>query len=196
MEHKKVYILPPKHKKVDMSQYTHIRVYHACRPTNINEYLENGIHGFSRDEAYNIAKQRLMQCDINEEDIKTVFDKMWKAPERSFSQICVNISKEELLNHSGHYLVYGSEFICGMAAQLFCQGKLKKIGVPTLFVCDVDITKVSPDVIECIETGCFYDDSWDGGIFLRGDVKPDEIVDYIQPKEMFDPLVWKNYRFN
>lgn len=35
-----------------------------------------------------------------------------------FNTICVSISKEDLLNLSGHYLIYGSEFICGMAADL------------------------------------------------------------------------------
>ncbi len=91
--------------------------------------------------------------------------------------------------------MYGSEFISGMAAQLFCQHKLKNIGVPTIFICDVDISKFPREVIEWVETGDFYKGSWDGGIFLRDNIENFEIAEYIQPKEIFDPLTWTKYRF-
>lgn len=195
MKRKKVYILENRKKKVNISAYTHIRVFHACRPTNIEDYLENGIHDFTKEEAYNIAKDKLIQCGIDEDRIKEVFKEAWDEPGSPFNQICANISKDELMNESGHYLVYGSEFICGMAARLFCQNELKKIGIPTIFVCDVDICKFSAETKEYIENGSFYDGSWDGGIFLGDNIEASEIVDYIQPKEMFDPLTWTKYRF-
>lgn len=190
---KKVYMLPNKFKPVDLSQYTHIRVYHACRPTNIDEYLQNGIHDFTRQEAYDITMSRLTQCGIDEQTITEVFNEHWDNSIHHFDKICACISKDELLNKAGHYLVYGSEFINAMAAQLFCQDKLKQIGVPTIFVCDVEISKFSLDILEVIENGSFYNGRWDGGIFLRGNIEADEIVDYIQPKKMFDPIQWRTY---
>ena len=196
MEHtkdKKVYMLPSKFKSVDLCQYTHIRVYHACRQTNIDEYLQNGIHDFNRQEAYNITKSRLIQCGIDEQTIIEMFNEHWDKYPHHFNKICVSISKDELLDKSGHYLVYGSEFINGIAAQLFCQHKLKQIGVPTIFVCDVEISIIPLDVIGLIEDGSFYDGSWDGGIYLRDNIEADEIVDYIQPKKMFDPIQWRTY---
>ena len=198
MEHtkdKKVYILENKFKLVDLFQYTHIRVYHACRPTNIDEYLQNGIHDFTKQEAYDIAMSRLRQCGIDEQTITEVFNDHWDKYPHHFNKTCVSISKDELLDKSGHYLVYGSEFINGMAAQLFCQHKLKQIGVPTIFVCDVEISKFPLDVIELIEDGSYYDGAWDGGIFLRGNIEADEIVDYTQPKKIFDPIQWREYTY-
>lgn len=192
---KKVYILESKFKPVDLFQYTHIRVYHACRPTDVNEYLENGIHDFTKQEAYNIALSRLTQCGIDEQSITEVFNEQWDSSIHRFDTICVSISKDELLDKAGHYLVYGSEFINGMAAQLFCQDELKQIGVPTIFVCDVEISKFSLDILEVIEDGSFYNGRWDGGIFLRGNIEADEIVDYIQPKKMFDPIQWRKYTY-
>lgn len=193
---KKVYILGNKYKPVDLSQYTHIRVYHACRPTNIDEYLKNGIHDFTRQEAYDIAMSRLKQCGIDEQTIKEVFNEHWDNSIHHFDKICACISKDQLLNEAGHYLVYGSEFINGIAAQLFCQDELKQIGVPTIFVCDVEISKIPLDVLELIEDGKFFNGAWDGGIYLRGNIEADEIVDYIQPKKMFDPIQWRNYTYN
>lgn len=195
MKRKKVYTLENRKKKINISAYTHIRVYHACRPANIEEYLKNGIHDFTKEEVYNIARDKLMQCGIDEGRIKEVFQESWDESGSPFNEIYVNIFKDELMNESGHYLVYGSEFICGMAAQLFCQNQLKKIGVPTIFVCDVDINKFPQETIDCIENNSFYDGSWDGGICLRDNIEASEIVDYIQPKEMFDPLTWTEYRF-
>ena len=195
MKRKKVYILENRKKKVNISAYTHIRVFHACRPTDIEDYLKNGIHDFTEEEVYNIARDKLMQCGIDEDRIKEVFQEVWNESGSPFNEIYVNISKKELMNESGHYLVYGSEFICGMAAQLFCQNQLKKIGVPTIFVCDIDTNKFPQETIDCIENSSFYDGSWDGGIRLRDNIEASEIVDYIQPKEMFDPLTWTKYRF-
>lgn len=170
-------------------------MYHACRPTNINDYLENGIHVFSKEEAYGIVKNILLQCNITEEEIKTFFEEAYENGIHHFNKICVQISKDQLLSYSGHYLIYGSEFISGIATQLFCQSELKNIGVPTIFVCDVDMNKIPSEILDYIEDGWFYDKKWDGGIYLKGNIEPSEIIDYIQPKEIFDPIEWKKYRY-
>lgn len=192
---KNVYILEQCKNITDLSGYTHIRAYHACRPININDYIENGIHTFSKEDAWKIVRERLMLCGIKEEKIKETFELCWDEKLHHFDKICVGISKQELLTHSGHYLVYGSEFICGMAAQLFCQNRLKRIGVPTLLVCDIDICKFSTDALEAIESGGLYDGTWDGGAFLNNNIDASEIIDYIHPKKMFDPLIWQEYRY-
>lgn len=126
-ENKIVFLWNENIGKADLSEYTHIRVYHACRPIDIKEYLENGIHTFSKAEAYIKVKERLRRIGINEKKIEKVFNEHWENDIHHFNKICVNISKAELLNESGHYLVYGSEFICGMAVDLFCQQKLKDL---------------------------------------------------------------------
>ena len=142
-----------------------------------------------------MALSRLTQCGIDAQTITEVFNEQWDSSIHHFNKICVSISKDELLDKSGHYLVYGSEFISGMAAQLFCQDELKQIGVPTIFVCDVAISKFPLDILEVIEDGSFYNGRWDGGIFLRDNIEADEIEDYIQPKKMFDPIQWQEYTY-
>lgn len=174
---------------IDLSEYTHIKVYHACRPTNIGSYLKEGIRCFSKQETYRIVLETLLLCDISEKDIMKCFYKHWNSGSDHFNQIYVSISKEELLNESGHYLVYGSEFICGMASDLFCQRRLKRVGVPTLIECDIAIEKVPRDIIEFIEENRYEDGAWDGGMRLNNEIEPGEIVNCIRPKKIYDPLM-------
>lgn len=145
-----------------MSEYTHIRAYHACRTSDIESYIKKGIHSFSRKQAYKIVHDTLIQCGIEEKEILKCFNVKWNSDIHHFNTICVSISKEELLNLSGHYLIYGSEFICGMAADLFCQHKLRQIGIPTLIECHIDKMKFSWETLQCIESNEMEHGCWDG----------------------------------
>lgn len=194
-ENKMVFLWNENIGKADLSEYTQIRVYHACRPIDIKEYLENGIHTFSKVEAYIKVKERLRRIGINETEIEKVFNEHWNNDIHHFNTICANISKEILLNEAGHYLVYGSEFIYSIAAELFCQQKLKQVGVPTLFECYVDKRKIPLDVIQLIEDDEMAAESWDGGIYLCDNISADEIVSYTHPREIYDPLLSCTYRY-
>lgn len=194
--HKKVYSIRDTEKHVDLSEYTHIKVYHACRTQNVDSYLKEGIHTFTKREAYRMAKDILMKCDIDEKQITKCFEQNWGKNIHHFNRVCVNISKEELLQESGHYLVYGSEFICSMAAELGCQYELKHIGIPTISECDVDIKKFTSETISMITDNDFSTGIWDGGIYLQGEIAPNEIVKYFNPKKIFDPIQYCNYFYN
>lgn len=189
MKNKKVFFWDENTDKVDLTGYTHIRAYHGCRTSNVESYIKEGIHTFNRKQAYKIAHDILLQCDIEEKEILKCFNEEWDDDIDHFDKVCVNISKEELLSESGHYLVYGSEFICGMAGYLFCQQKLKKIGIPILFECDIDKRKFSLDDLQAIENNEIKYGGWDGGIYLLDDVSPDEIVEITYPQKIYDPLL-------
>jgi len=79
----------------------------------------------------------LSQCNIEENDILRCFNRRCREEIHHYNLVCVNISKEVLLNEARHYFIYGSEFVCSIAADLFCQNKLKKIGNSTLIDCCV-----------------------------------------------------------
>lgn len=190
---KKVFLWNENIGEVDLTEYTHIRAYHACRTSNADSYINEGIHTFSRKQAYKIVFDTLKQCDIEEKDILDCFNEHWENSIHHFDTICLNISKEDLLNLSGHYLIYGSEFICGMAADLWCQYKLKKIGVPTLFECHIDKRKFSLTDLQAIENNEMKYGCWDGGIYLLDDISPNEIVGYVHPKRIYNPLLNCDY---
>lgn len=189
MRDKKVFCWDVNIDKVDLSGYTHIRAYHGCRTSNVESYIKEGIHSFSRKQACKMVKNTLTQCGIREDEIRKCFDRHWDEDLHHYNTICLSISKKELLNESGHYLIYGSEFICGMAADLFCQYKLKKIGKPTLLECHIDKQKFSRSTLQAIEDNEIKYGCWDGGIYLLDDVSPDEIVKITYPQKIYDPLL-------
>lgn len=189
MKDKKVFCWDVNIDKVDLSGYTHIRAYHGCRTSDIESYMKEGIHSFNRKQAYKIVHDTLLQCGIEEKEILKCFNEKWNDNIDHFNNVCVNISKEDMLHLSGHYLVYGSEFICGMAADLFCQYKLKKIGKPTLLECHIDKQKFSRSTLQAIEDNGIKYGCWDGGIYLLDDVSPNEIVEITYPRKIYDPLL-------
>lgn len=190
---KKVFLWDKNTDKVDLSGYTHIRAYHGCRPSSVDSYIKEGIHTFDRKQAYKVVHDTLVQCDIEEKEILKCFNEKWNYNIDHFDKVCVNISKEDMLHLSGHYLIYGSEFICGMAANLFCQDKLKRIGKPTLIECHIDKRKFSRSILQAIEDNEIKYGCWDGGIYLLDDVSPDEIVKITYPRKIYDPLLACNY---
>lgn len=190
---KKVFLWNENIDKVDLSEYTHIRAYHGCRTSNIESYIKEGIHSFNRKQAYKIVRDTLFQCGIEEKEILKCFNEKWNDYTEHYNNVCVNISKEDMLYLSGHYLVYGSEFICGMSADLFCQYKLKKIGKPTLLECHIDKRKFSRSTLQAIEDNGIKYGCWDGGIYLLDDVSPDEIIEITYPREIYDPLLGYYY---
>lgn len=194
--HKNVYSIGDTLKHMNLLEYTHIKVYHASRTQNIESYLKEGIHTFTKSEVYQLARDTLIKCGIDEKQIVKCFEKNWREQIHHFNRVCVNISKEELLQDSGHYLVYGSEFICSMAAELGCQNKLKNIGIPTIFECDVDIKKFTSETINMIECDNFATGIWDGGIYIQGEIEPNEIVRYFNPPKIFDPIEYRNYFYS
>ena len=107
----------------------------------MNDYYKNGIAPITKNEALKRALYLLSNDRIDEEKIVAVFNTHWTRLMDSHKCVWFTLTKNELVNFCGHYLIYGSEFICGMAAELFCQASLKK-GIPTIFHCDVPIEKI------------------------------------------------------
>lgn len=81
----------------------------------------------------------------------------------------------------------GKESINALSMQLFCRDRLKKIGIPTIFFCDIPIANIAPmtllDIQNSINDGYTYDIG-----FAVDEVEPNNIVDYEHPTQrMSDP---------
>jgi hypothetical protein len=168
-------------------KYSHIRGYHGCRALNLNDYYKNGIAPITKNEALKRALNLLRSDSIDEDKIVKVFDSHWTSLIDSHKCVWFTLTKDELVNFCGHYLIYGSEFICGMAAELFCQESLKK-GIPTIFHCDVPIEKIPSyyidELIESLRTG----DGCNFGFKVIGAISKDEIVRCEHLEKIIDPL--------
>ena len=104
----------------DLRKYTHIRGYHGCSPTNLEDYYQSGIVPINKKFAQEQAIKLLSSDNISIDKVKKVFNSSWSELGDNHKYVWMALSKEELLNNCGHYLIYGSEFICCMAAELVC----------------------------------------------------------------------------
>ena len=118
-----------------------IRLFHGCRPEHINQYYKRG---FVRHDGDVIERARrvlgarfgldseILERAISETNLTLDHDRLFFA-----------LDDRALLRYAGHYLIYGSESIMSIAASVIhlggpnLQPRLRTIGRPTLFVCDM-----------------------------------------------------------
>jgi len=64
-------------------------------------------------------------------------------------RLSLSLDDLNLIQYTNHYLLYGSEYLAAIAAQLFrqtgenCMAALINTGIPTVFVCDIPISYIS-----------------------------------------------------
>ncbi|WP_313559374.1 hypothetical protein [Ruminiclostridium cellobioparum] len=150
------------------------------------------IKPISKSFAKKEAIARLCGEWITEERVDILFEKVWRNLQYPHKSVWLTYSKTELIEECGHYIIYGSEFICGMAAELFCQSNLKLIGIPTIFYCDIPLENVPESYLDEIGQ-MLIDKSSEGGFRVIDKIRPEEIVDCIHPMKIHDPLTWTTY---
>lgn len=194
---KKVFVLEEhlQDKELDLNEYTHIRAYHACRPIDIQKYLTEGLQIISRKQALKASLDRIKSDFITEEEIKKKFNENWKELDDIHKRVWLKMNKEELLSWSGHYLIYGSEFINALATELGCKSSLKKVGIPTIFHCNIPLNNISSFSIMDIEEGIVSGDTEDISIEVD-EVASQNIINYEHPKKVLDLYCNMMYRPN
>lgn len=137
--------------------YSKIRLFHACRPSDIGSYIQKGLLPLSTIDADNGAR---------------ILFRSQKTPlvsERALSDAVAELSRENrggylylslddigLVRDAGHYLIYGSEYHGALAATLSkrtgvdCLVVLQKIGIPTVFACNVPLGYVSESTLQSL----------------------------------------------
>lgn len=168
-------------------EYSHIRGYHGCRVLNLDDYYENGIVPINKNETLKRALYLLKNDRVSENDIVKVFNSHWRGLAETHKYVWFTLTKSELIDYCGHYLIYGSEFICGVAADLRCQDSLKK-GIPTIFHCDVPIEKIPSTYLEDLNDSIKTGDGYNCGFKVIGVISKDEIVKCEHPRKILDPL--------
>lgn len=182
-------------REIDIyKEYTHLRGYHGCRPISIDSYYKNGIKPIKKEFAKREAILRLCDQWTTEEKVIELFNKSWQDLKYPHKSVWLTFSQNEFFNGAGHYLIYGSEFLCGMAAQLFCQSNLKRMGIPTIFHCDIPLEDIPEIYLSEINQKISMKDS-SGGFRVYGNVTADDIVRHNNPKIIYDPLNGQTYRF-
>lgn len=175
--------------------YTHIRAYHACRPISIDDYLLNGIRPISYESALHEVKSRVICEWVSENTAVEKFNEEWNDFDDIHKKVWLEMNKNLLLDGASHYLIYGSEFINALAMQLGCRSRLKKIGVPTIFHCDIPIEDIPEKTLKDIQYSFNkgYTDAYGFSVQM---LDANNIVDYEHPKQRIPDPYGGSYRPN
>jgi hypothetical protein len=187
--------------------YSAVRSYHAGCPRDVSSYYEKGLMPLDPVAAASTFKNHFLGGDfpeLNESNLDAVIRET--SLETIEGRICFNIDERFLIEHCGHYLLYGSEYAVGLAASLCEAGSrdyrkcLKNVGVPTMFICDVpwglisDGTKSSltrtftAEVFRHIKTPSYRPTMIDFGFSIRRRLPPSQIVGHYHPAGVRDPI--------
>ena len=133
-------------QKPDLSTFTHMRLFHGCRPIDVQRYYDLGI--------------LVMPIKVLAEQFRTNY------PDLPPDQLDIAISRVNqrdtvdtaldlryLIEYASHYIVQGSETRKAIAANLIIKGedlreRLKYIGVPTALVIDAPLDEIDCQTIE------------------------------------------------
>lgn len=168
--------------------YTHIRAYHGCSTNDVESYYKYGVVPIDEDFAKNQALQLLVDDWTPVDTVLSVFDKHWKEFDQVHRSVWFCVSRKELIESCGHYLIYGSEFISGIAAKLYRLDMLKGKGKPTIFHCDVPIKQIPEYFFESLKYNFEIGDLENCGFKIENTLSPEEIIKHDNPDLVFDPL--------
>jgi hypothetical protein len=172
----------------NFSRYTHIRAYHGCRPLNEDDYRKKGIYPLDKlnEKKYLRKLCGLTHCSFQQ------MEKYYNQ-ERDESVTCsvvfVALNRETLLSCSSHYLIYGSELMNAVFSHVGKRDLLKRVGKPTLFVCDIPIDSIpnAEDQLEDIANNLYMvPENKDNSLRLSS-IAPSDIVDVEYPTVLPDP---------
>jgi hypothetical protein len=170
-----------------------LRCYHTTRTADVSTYYKNGFLPTDMVKAVAYFKQLVKEIGFeNDYDLQETID-LFNGHSNRYIYFCLD--KEGFLDYSPHYLIYGSELILCFAQRVSPSIKyeLKKIGLPTLFHCDIPLDKFDDDELitlydrVCSATGSHNEKVSEifsqYGIIVEGHVPGDCIVHHEHPTE-------------
>jgi hypothetical protein len=136
-------------EKSGLSNYTHLRLFHCCRPVELRTYYERGILAMPLDV---LAEQfRMIYRDVCLRHIDAAIASVsWKEEPRADTTIDLRYLKE----HAKHYITHGSETLKAFAVHLpkldgkDATDRLRTIGRPTVFVIEAPLDEIDYATLE------------------------------------------------
>lgn len=135
--------------------YDDLTVFHGGRPLNADAYYREGLQLADHDKLTATARSVFLSGEFPEIDESEFQNAAHRPSGIDNWRTYVSLDRRHCLQDCGHYLIYGSEHICGIAASLSRNGMrdyrqvLKRFGRPTLFTLSLPITMAcESDLIE------------------------------------------------
>lgn len=184
-----------------LSEYDAIRTYHSCRPINIDSYYEYGLlvanYKDLKDHLINNVLGAL-EINVDNEHIHAAVERLGNTHNNS---LFLAVDDRHLLEYCGHYLIYGSEYISALIADIqkrsgqVSLNDLKKIGSPSMIEVNLPLERISGNDLEQFvrQVNNLIDDEceciqYDYTFEIYQPLPPDFIVGHYHPGTINDPL--------
>lgn len=187
-------------------RFSYLRAYHACSPKSVASYYERGLVPLDAQAVAALAKELFLSGDFPELDEAQLNEAITRVGTATrVGRVYFDLDEELLIEHCGHYLLYGSEYVLAIAAQLERSQKrkyrqlLKGMGKPTIFVCDVPwklisaqtkrelVQRVTREAIDLVGRPSYRVSTQDFGFSIRKTLPPQQIVRHYHPQNISDP---------
>lgn len=190
-----------------LDRYRAIRACHGTSAPTVDSFYEQGLRPLAIEEFHDQARQIFLSgnyLELSEDNLKSAIENV--GPATREGRIYFEANEWFLKEMCGHYLLYGSEYLTALAANLGgtrdYRRVLKERFPPTLFVCDVPLETLYPgtvtefagialeSIFQELRVGPTYaPNKWRGaGFSIRVPLESSCIVGHCHPTITSDPL--------
>lgn len=183
--------------------------YHGCRVSDASTFFEDGILVNNpaslaeqvREIVWSTSELAHL-CDNLEERLHG-----WDHANRDTGKIFLGLDDRELVEHAGHYCIYGSEWILAFLG-FTGHPTLRQIGIPTVIKVAMPLSAQTRSAREQLAEKLLQEWTrlnaeqsdhvrWiDFSFMLRQNIPSGWVTDHFHPKEIPDPLYQKIIRRN
>ena len=186
-----------------LREYDSFVSFHSGRPVDVQAYYKNGLQLADVQKLNQQARDRLLSDRAPEITRDILEAAIAKASTYHDKTLFLVLDAREI---SGHYLIYGSEHICGIAASLVrqvgfdCRQLLKHFGTPTVFRVDLSRAIIPEDQLRAWARH-LREWTWesrrdphppciDWSFILKQSIPAEHILDHVHPDRIPDPLLF------
>jgi hypothetical protein len=196
-------------------EYRAFRASHATRTNDLAPFYKHGLRFLRAEEMEDRARSIFLNGQSShaaEEQLQQAIDDLQARDPRGAREghlyFCAN--ERSLITQSGgsgHYLIYGSEYLFCLGIRMTSSWEtkrlLKGIGRPTMLICDIPMTLITSstlrefagmiiaylfcELVEGLES-YVLSPSAGSALILAADLPAEYIVGHYHPKRIYDPL--------
>ncbi|WP_260292398.1 hypothetical protein [Sedimenticola hydrogenitrophicus] len=188
-------------------RYSAIRAVHGTRTDDVERFYGEGLKPLQPEKFHRQARLLFLQGkfpELNESSLQAAIHQV--GSDLREGRVYFEANEEMLLTYCGHYMIYGSEYLTSLAAQIGSKRDYRQVlttyGKPTVLVCDVPLELISDYTLEefsgwslealfqeLLEGSDFQiNPSRGAGFCIRSRLDPHCIVGHYHPESIRDPL--------
>jgi hypothetical protein len=196
-----------------LETYTSFIVFHGCRPTDVSSYYASGLQPSNLGNLDEVARSIFLSPHVPTVTEHALTRAIASISRNDHGKLCVVLDERDLIRYSGHYMIYGSEHLCGIGASLLRESGfdyrqiLKRCGKPTVFRCRLPRVSIPQSQIEnlarYLNEVTWEDDRrrpspplLDCSFILRDPIPAEHVLGHVHPEVIPEPhFYYLPYRY-